>query len=236
MPPASAFRLLVSQSGTRAFWYRTGPLIPVPDSPAFQYFKKEMHTLCSPHVHTTSKGLGYTLHVHTAGGAYCWSWIDTLQVNTVCSGRGYNLHILTPGGEKGYTLHVHTAGVKRHTPCTSILLAVERDTPCTSILLAVERDTPCTSILHGCGRGYTLHDILLAWEGETSILLDVERDTLCTSILLVRNRYTLHVNTVAVEMIHPARQYCWQWKWIHPARPYCWRWKGMDPACPYCWW
>jgi len=28
-----------------------------------------------------------------------------------------------------------------------------------------------------------------------SILLDVERDTLCTSILLVRNRYTLLVNT-----------------------------------------
>ncbi len=37
-----------------------------------------------------------------------------------------------------------------------------------------------------------------AGEGETprtSILLDVERDTLCRSILLVRNRYTLLVNT-----------------------------------------
>ena len=63
------------------------------------------------------------------------------------------------------------------------------------------------------------------WKGIHSVrqFCWFEIDTLCSSILL------------AVEMIHPASQYCWQWKWIHPARPYCWWWKWIHPARPYCW-
>jgi hypothetical protein len=88
--------------------------------------------------------MGYSLHVHTAGGAYCWSWKDTLQVNTVGGGRVYTLHVLTLGGEKG-------RGYK------FILLAVEGGTPWASILLAVQQETPCTSILLVLKGGYSLH-------------------------------------------------------------------------------
>jgi hypothetical protein len=78
MPPASAFRNPVSQSGTGlgalilatgllrhrhfcSFWYRIDWM---PDSPTFQHLKKG-YTL---HVHTTGGRRGYTLHVHTAYG------------------------------------------------------------------------------------------------------------------------------------------------------------------------
>ncbi len=90
----------------------------------------------------TSKGLGYNLHVHTAGGAYCWSRKDTLQVNTVCGGKGYTLHDLTPGGEKGYKF---------------ILLAVQEETPCTSILLVLKGGYNLHIHTAGCRKGYTLH-------------------------------------------------------------------------------
>ncbi len=64
MPPASAFRHIESQSGTGAFRYRSGSLIPIPDWPDagqsdISAFKKG-HTL---QVHTAGGGNGYTLHV-----------------------------------------------------------------------------------------------------------------------------------------------------------------------------
>jgi hypothetical protein len=58
--------------------------------------------------------MGYTLHVHTAGG-----------------GKGYTLHVHAAGSGRGYTLQVYAAGGERDTPGMSILLAVERVTCCT---------------------------------------------------------------------------------------------------------
>jgi hypothetical protein len=55
-----------------------------------------------------SKGLGYTLQVHTPDGE-----------------RGYTLHVHTTGGGKGYTLHVDTASCGCETLCMFILLALE---------------------------------------------------------------------------------------------------------------
>jgi hypothetical protein len=136
MPPASSFRLLVSQSGTGAFWYRTGPLIPVPDSPAFQYFKKEIHTVCmyTPQEKDWDTACTFTLLVvHTAGRGKtpCKSILlavegDTpcmslllvvkrggIQVHSAGCGRGHTLGVHTAGCARGNTLHVHTAGVER---------------------------------------------------------------------------------------------------------------------------
>ncbi len=58
--------------------------------------------------------MGYTLHVHTAGG-----------------GKGYPLRVHIAGGGKEYILNIHI----------SIFLAVERGAPCVFTLLAVEMDT-----------------------------------------------------------------------------------------------
>ena len=137
MPPASTFRLLVSQSGTGAFWHRTGPLIPVPDSPAFQYFKKEIHTLCmyTPQAKDWDTPCLFTLLVvHTAGRGKtpCKSILlavegDTpcmslllvvkrgggIQVHSAGCGRGHTPRVHTAGCARGNTLHVHTAGVER---------------------------------------------------------------------------------------------------------------------------
>jgi hypothetical protein len=66
----------------------------MPDSPSFQYLKKnsrmkrDKYVLYTLHVHTASDGLGYTLHVHTAGGG------------------------------KRYTLHFILLVVERGAPCT----------------------------------------------------------------------------------------------------------------------
>jgi hypothetical protein len=120
--------------------------------------------------------MGYTLHVHTAGGGigytlacpYCWWWKDIHPSCLYC----WQWKWIHPGHPncfqwKGYTLDVHTACGGKDTPCMSILLPVKRNTPCTSILLVVE--------------GGTLYMfILLAVEMYTpcrSILLVVERDT-----------------------------------------------------------
>jgi hypothetical protein len=62
-------------SGTGAFRYRTGPLIPVLNGSGIFIFV-HLKNGCTLHIHTASCGNGYTLHVHTAGG-----------------GKEYTLHI-----------------------------------------------------------------------------------------------------------------------------------------------
>ncbi len=137
---ASAFRHLVSLSGAGAFLYRTGSpypgtglevlasaflLISVPDWPdAGQSGILKKRT---PYVHTESDGMGYTLHVHTAGGgkkgvppsrSYCWWWTG--------------IHPEHPN----FYISIFLA-VERGAPCVFTLLAAEMDTPWMSLLLAV---------------------------------------------------------------------------------------------------
>jgi hypothetical protein len=120
------------------------------DSPAF---KKE-------------GGMGYTLHVYTAGGEKDTLWkllavyMDTpLQARAAGVVDGYTIHVCTAGGEEGYTLHIYSADGGNAT----------RPTPGTSILLVVERDTPCRS-RHTASGGkrytvHTLHGHTADWQG-----------------------------------------------------------------------
>jgi hypothetical protein len=145
MPPASTFRLLVSQSGTGAFWHRTGPLISVPDSQAFQYFKKEIHTLCmyTPQAKNWDTPCTFTLLVvHTAGRGKtpCKSILFAVEGDTPCMSLLLVVKRDTssfcwlwkgthPGRpycwlwKGGYNLHIHTAGCRKgytlhvHTVC-----------------------------------------------------------------------------------------------------------------------
>ncbi len=149
-----------------------------------------------PAHHTASDGLGYTLHVHTAGGGKgipCTSILVVVIVkNTTCSfkllvvesGTPTCTSILVVMERNTPCMHVHTGGGGKgylHPACTSILLATEMYTLCTCIMLAKERNTlwtpyfwwwcwwkdyPVHVLIAGSGKGYTLHQC-------TSVILSV---------------------------------------------------------------
>jgi hypothetical protein len=139
MPPASSFRLLVSQSGTGAFWYRTGPLIPVPDSPAFQYFKKEIHTVCmyTPQEKDWDTACTFTLLVvHTAG-----------RGKTPC---------------KSILL-----AVEGYTPCMSLLLVVKRGGDTSSFCWLWKGAHPGRPYCWLCNRKHPARPYCWCWKGGT---------------------------------------------------------------------
>jgi hypothetical protein len=91
LTPASAFRHPVSQSGTGTFRYRTVLLFRYRTGSSIGIFdhSRPLKTLSigkKVFMQPARDGLGYILHVNTAGG-----------------GKGYTLHVHTAGGGKGYT-------------------------------------------------------------------------------------------------------------------------------------
>jgi hypothetical protein len=138
--------------------------IPVPDWPVPEMSDipalMKMYTM---QIYTTSDGMGYTLHVHAAGGGKgtpCTSLL--LVVEKGCTqhvyiagfGNGYSLDVQCPyrwwwKGIQWYTMHVHTSCGGWGTTGKSIRLAW-KGILCmsyTAVGGGGERDTSCTSKL-----------------------------------------------------------------------------------------
>jgi hypothetical protein len=129
MPPESAFRHLVPQSGIGEFRH----LVTQSGIEAFRY----------------RTGYPYSGNALFPASVFLFipvsDWLDAGQSSilgicktfTKVKKKTNSLH----SDGLGYTLHVHTARDGQGYSRTSILLVVERDTTVTSLLLAVERDT-----------------------------------------------------------------------------------------------
>jgi hypothetical protein len=162
IPPASAFRHPVSQSGTGAFQYRptfrhlkwgtpctsillagerdtpcTSILLVVEWKNARQYYWrwKRIHHACP---------YGWLRKWIHPARPYSWLWKWLHPARPFCwLWKGIHLHVHSAGSRRDDTLHISTTGDgKGYTMHVQL-----------SIRLAAEIDTPCTSVVNTAGSG-----------------------------------------------------------------------------------